>query len=85
MLTALYEIVERLVPIVVFDFQPPASEIVEPADLFANSLAPDQAQHLVVPDLDLNCLTLMVFLKELIKLLKIWQTANKSCKFIICE
>ena len=33
---------------------------------FANSLEPDQARHLVGPDLDPNCLTLIVFLKELI-------------------
>ena len=31
---------------------------------FANSLDPDQAQQNVGPDLDLNCLTLMVFLKD---------------------
>ena len=31
---------------------------------FANSFEPDQAQQYVGPDLDLNCLTLMVFLKE---------------------
>ena len=31
---------------------------------FANSLDPDQAQQNVGPDLDPNCLTLMVFLKE---------------------
>ena len=30
----------------------------------ANSLYPDQAQQNVGPDLDPNCLTLMVFLKE---------------------
>ena len=32
---------------------------------FANSLKPDQAQQYVRPDLDPNCMTLMVFLKEL--------------------
>ena len=31
---------------------------------FANSLDPDQARQNVGPDLDPNCLTLMVFLKE---------------------
>ena len=31
---------------------------------FANSLDPDQARHFVGPDLDPNCLTLMVFQKE---------------------
>ena len=31
---------------------------------FANSLDPDQARQNVGPDLDLNCLTVMVFLKE---------------------
>ena len=31
---------------------------------FANSLDPDQARQNIGPDLDLNCLTLMVFLKE---------------------
>ena len=31
---------------------------------FANSLDPDQARQNIGPDLDLNCLTMMVFLKE---------------------
>ena len=31
---------------------------------FANSLNPDQDRHNVGPDLDPNCLSLMVFLKE---------------------
>ena len=31
---------------------------------FANSLDPDQGRQIVGPDLDQNCLTLMVFLKE---------------------
>ena len=31
---------------------------------FANSLDPDQARQNVGPDLDANCLTLMVFLKD---------------------
>ena len=30
---------------------------------FANSVDPDQARHFVGPDLDPNCLTLMIFLK----------------------
>ena len=34
---------------------------------FANSLDPDQARQKVGPDLDPNGLTLMVFLKELLK------------------
>ena len=32
---------------------------------FANSLDPNQAQRFVGPDLDPNCLTLMVFLKDI--------------------
>ena len=32
--------------------------------MFANSLDPDQALQNIGPDLDPNCLTLMVFLKE---------------------
>ena len=32
---------------------------------FANSLDPNQAQQFVGPDLDPNCLTLMVFLKDI--------------------
>ena len=35
-----------------------------PTITFANSLDPDQARHLVWPDLDPSCLTLIVFLKE---------------------
>ena len=35
------------------------------ADNFANSLNPDQDQQNVGPDLGSNCLTLIVFLKEL--------------------
>ena len=31
--------------------------------IFANSFDPDQARHFVGPDLDQNCLTLLVFLK----------------------
>ena len=31
---------------------------------FTNRLAPDQARQNVGPDLDPNCLTLMVYLKE---------------------
>ena len=31
---------------------------------FANSLDPDQAQQFVGPDLDRNCLTLQVLLKD---------------------
>ena len=34
---------------------------------FANSLGTDQAQQKVGPDLDLNYLTLMVFMKEFLK------------------
>ena len=34
---------------------------------FANSLEPDQARQYVWPDLDPNCLILMVFLKEFYK------------------
>ena len=34
---------------------------------FANSLDPGQARQNVGPDLDPNCLTLMVFLKEFLK------------------
>ena len=37
------------------------------ADNFANSLDPDQTRQNVGPDLDLNCLTLMVFMKKLMK------------------
>ena len=33
------------------------------ADTFANSLDPDEARQNAGPDLDPNCLTLMVFLK----------------------
>ena len=29
--------------------------------MFANSVGPDQARHVVEPDLDLNCLTLRYF------------------------
>ena len=32
---------------------------------FVNSLDPDQARQKVSPDLDLNCFTLIMFLKEL--------------------
>ena len=34
---------------------------------FANNLSADQAQQSIRPDLDLNCLTLMVCLKELLE------------------
>ena len=34
---------------------------------FAKSLQPDQAQHNVGPDLDPNCLTLTIYLKEVFK------------------
>ena len=34
---------------------------------FANSLETDQAQQFVGPDLDPNCLTLLVFLKYFLK------------------
>ena len=34
---------------------------------FVNSLEPDQARQHIGPDLDPNCLTLMVFLKEIIE------------------
>ena len=35
---------------------------------FANSLDPDEARQNVGPDLDPNCLTLMVFQKEFLKI-----------------
>ena len=51
---------------------------------FANSFDPDQARHNVGPDLNLNCLTLMLFLKEYIKkvffFLKALQTIKKIIK-----
>ena len=50
---------------------------------FANSLDPDQAQHNVRPDLDSNCLTLMVFLKEFFEKVdfkKIIRCVKKACK-----
>ena len=34
---------------------------------FADSLGPDQAGQNIWPDLDPNCLTLMVFLKDFLK------------------
>ena len=37
------------------------------ADAFENSLEPDQARQNVWPDLDPNCLTLMVLLKEFLE------------------
>ena len=53
------------------------------ADNFANSLDPDQARHFVWPDLDPNCLTLMVFLKEVfvkVDFEEKQQTAKKQAK-----
>ena len=56
---------------------------------FANSLDPDQARQNVGPDLDPNCLTLMVFLKDCFlkkkklkkkKKKKKKQTTKKACK-----
>ena len=38
------------------------------ADYLYNSLDPDQARQNVGPDLDLNCLKLMVFLKFFLKI-----------------
>ena len=43
----------------------PVSGILSSADNLCNSLEPDQARQDVRPDLDPNCLTLIVFLKEL--------------------
>ena len=43
---------------------PASSDLCRLLITFANSLDPDQARQNVRPDLDPNCLTLMVFLKE---------------------
>ena len=51
---------------------------------FANSLDPDQARHHVEPDLDPNCLTLIVILKEFLKEVDFeinQQTTKKHLKF----
>ena len=52
---------------------------------FANSLDPDQARRFVGPDLDQNCLTLMVMLKEFLEKVDIekknQQTTKKQGKF----
>ena len=50
---------------------------------FAISLDPDQALQNVRPDLDLNCLTLMIFLKYFIEKLHLKKKAaddKKACK-----
>ena len=54
---------------------------------FANSLDPDQVRQNVGPDLDPNCLTLMVFLKEFFEKInfeKNRQTTQKMQNYPAC-
>ena len=48
--------------------------------IFPNSLDPDQARQDVGPDLDPNCLSLIVFLKDFLLILKKSAEDKKACK-----
>ena len=49
---------------------------------FANSLDPDQAQHVVGPDLDPNCLTLWWYFFEKVDFEKNQHTTKKFAKLL---
>ena len=48
---------------------------------FANSLNPDQTRQNVRPDLDPNCLTLRVFLKEFFEIVDFEKNEQTAKKF----